>query len=79
MAEVRAKFYVVEVGKTTSGGKVVMRAVTRGEDNRAWSAATPWGELTMTIKNDLAFDHFDVGDEFFLDFTKAEQGQEGMG
>lgn len=82
MTDVRAKFYVVEVGKTTNGGKVVMRPVTRGEDNKKWSAYTPSGELVMTIKNELAFAHFDVGDEFYLDFTKVPTesvGAEGMG
>lgn len=76
--KVRAKFFVQEVGKTTWGGKVVLNVVTRGEDNKAWASATPSGQITMTIRNDLALEFFDVGDEFFVDFTRAEKGAEGM-
>lgn len=78
MADVRAKFFVAEVGKTQYGGKVVLRPVTRGEDNKAWASATPSGECVMTIKNELALQVFDVGDEFYVDFTKIEPNREGM-
>lgn len=76
---VRAKFFCAEVGKTTYGGKVVLRAVTRGEDNKTWASATPSGEITMTIRNELALDFYDVGEEYFVDFTPAPKGVEGMG
>lgn len=79
MADVRAKFYVTEVGRTGYAGKVVLAAVTRGEDNKVWSQATPSGGITLSIKNELAFEQFDVGDEFFVDFTRAPKGEEGMG
>lgn len=54
---VRARFYVAEVSKFANGGyadpkpvgRVVMRAVARGEHNKAWASATPSGELTMTV------------------------------
>jgi hypothetical protein len=74
---VRAKFYVIEVGRTIGGGKVVLQAVSRGQDNKEWAAATPNGRVEMSIKNDLALDFFDVGDEYYLDFSKAEKGVEG--
>lgn len=76
---VRAKFFVQEVGRTTYGGKVVLRAVTRGEDNKQWASATPSGEITMTIRNELALDFYDVGEEYYVDFTRAPKGVEGMG
>jgi hypothetical protein len=80
MAErVRAKFYVAEIGKTTYGGKVVLRAVSRGEDNKQWANATPSGEITLSIRNELALEVFDVNDEFYVDFIKAPKGEEGMG
>jgi hypothetical protein len=82
MADVRAKMFVAEVGQTTYGGKLVMRPVTRGDDNKAWSQATPSGELTLTIRNELAMERFRVGDEWFLDFTKVPDelaNTEGMG
>jgi hypothetical protein len=76
---VRAKFFVQEVGKTTYGGKVVLNVVSRGEDNKKWSAATPSGQITMTIRNELAMDFFDVGQEYFVTFDPAPKGEEGMG
>lgn len=75
---VRAKFYVEEVARTTYGGRVKLRAVSRGEDNKKWASATPSGELSMTIRNELAVEFFDVGEEYYLDFTKAPKGAEGM-
>lgn len=32
----------------------------------------------MSIKNELALEYFKVGDEYFIDFTLAPKGQEGM-
>jgi len=75
---VRAKFYVSEVALTGWGCRVTMNVVTRGEDNKAWSAATPSGTITMQIKNDLAAECFSPGQEWFVDFTPAPKGQEGM-
>lgn len=77
--KVRAKFYVDEIAKTIHGGRVRLRVVTRGEDNKQWASATPSGEITMTIRNELAIEFFDVGDEYFVDFTPAPKGVEGMG
>lgn len=57
----------------------MLAAVTRGEDNKKWAAYTPSGGITMSIRNELALAVFDVGDEFYVDFTKIEAGQEGMG
>lgn len=76
--KVRAKFYVEEVARTTYGGRVKLRAVSRGEDNKRWASATPSGEITMTIRNELAIDFYDVGEEYFVDFTPAPKGVEGM-
>lgn len=76
---VRAKFWITEVTRTTSGGRVKLNAVCRGEDNKAWSAATPTGVLEMGILNEAALGFFEPGDEVFIDITKAPKGQEGMG
>lgn len=79
---VRAKMYVTEVGRTQYGGKVSLRVVSRGADNKDWANATPTGELTLGIRNELAFDQFDVGQEFYVDLTPVPDehvGQEGMG
>lgn len=76
---VRGKFFVSKISKTTWGGSVELSVVTRGEDNKAWASATPSGQITMSIRNELALEVFDVGDEFFVDFTPADKGVEGMG
>lgn len=78
---VRAKFYVYEVAKTTSGSRVTLHAVCRGEDNKVWASATPVGKIEMTILNDVATEQFEVGGEMFVDFTpiaKEKVGQPGM-
>lgn len=81
---VRAKMYLEELRHTTYGGGVTLRVVTRGEDNKQWAAATPSGEMKLSIKNELALEFFRdmLGKEFFIDITpvpEAAQGQEGMG
>lgn len=55
---VQARFYVAEVtlypdaagyAAPKPRGKVIMRPVTRGEDNAPWASATPSGLLEMTV------------------------------
>lgn len=75
---VRAKFYVTEVARTVSGGRVTLQAVCRGADNKAWASYTPVGTITLTILNEVAVEHFKPGEEFFVDFTPAPKGVEGM-
>lgn len=78
---VRAKFYVQEIARSTYGGRVKLAVVTRGEDNKAWANATPTGTVEMGIRNEVALEQFEVGQEFFVDFTpvpEAQAGQEGM-
>lgn len=63
---VQARFYIdtatahswgsAEPGKRT--GSVVLKAVCRGPENKTWSAATPSGEMTMTMTNPAAFEWF---------------------
>lgn len=35
--------------------------------------ATPFGEIRMGILNPSAFEQFEVGDRFYVDFEKVEQ------
>lgn len=77
---VRAKFFVQSVEHHASGQAVIkLGAVCRGEDNKEWSKYTPAGNITMTVLNELATEQFVPGEEFYVDFTKAPKGQEGMG
>lgn len=43
-----------------------------GPENKTWSKATPNGECRMTITNPAAIAAFDLGKEYFLDFTPAD-------
>ncbi len=77
---VRAKFFVTERAEQASGStKVTLSAVARGEDNKKWAAYTPNGQISMTILNEVASDQFKPGTEFYVDFTEAPKGLEGMG
>lgn len=77
---VKAKFYVSEIAFRQWGTEVKMQPVSRGDDNKEWSAATPSGSLAMTIKNELAVAQFAPGQEWYLTFDpvpKDQVGQEG--
>lgn len=72
---IRAKLYVAAVERqasTPDAVKVVMNAVTRGEDNKTWAEASPSGRFEMQIQNPLASSQFSLGQEFYVDFTPAE-------
>lgn len=63
MEQTVARFYVAEsteFGQPDENGQcsgnVVLRAVSRGDQNKQWSSATPVGELKMTINNPPAFE-----------------------
>lgn len=74
-----AKMFLNRVGRSTYGGEVELSAVTRGQDNKAWASATPSGSIKLTIRNELALEFFkDPADEFFVTFTRAPKGEEGM-
>jgi hypothetical protein len=66
---VRAKMYVSGINYTTFGTTVRLQVVTRGEDNKQWSAATPVGHLELQIKNQSAADVFSPSQEWFVDLT----------
>lgn len=73
---VRAKFYVAEVTAFATGqGSVRLSPVTRGEENREWSAATPSGEIKMTITNTSAWEWFRdrLGTELAISFEEFAQ------
>ena len=71
----RAKFKCNEVAKRTGWGEnLVMYAakfnVVSGdnEENKAFFASTPGGTIEI---NTIREDHFEVGQEYYVDFTKA--------
>lgn len=74
MAVVRAKAYVASVTHyawNDGGLTVKFQASTKGEDNKAWAAATPNLTFELAIKNPIAADvfHDAVGKDFYIDIT----------
>lgn len=78
---VRAKFFVQEITRRAYNAdacEVKLSAVSRGKDNKEWAAATPIGNISMSILNGSAAAQFlELGSEFYVDFTPAEKGVEG--
>lgn len=80
---VAARFYVASVEKHAyaSGqkpnGVVKLRASTRGDQNKAWAAATPSGDITMFVGNPVAFEWFEeqlvAGRDIALTFEVAPE------
>jgi hypothetical protein len=64
----RAKFRVHSV----ESNRVAMHPVYADSDeNKRFFRATPGGEISMFATNPDVVGEFEVGDEFYVDFTKA--------
>lgn len=69
---IRAKFYVTNIIPTEGQEAVSLSAVIgNGDENKSFSNATPWGDLTIGISNPDALGFFKQGEEYYLDFTPA--------
>jgi len=72
MPTVRAKFKVTEKVLTESGQRIKLNVVTSGsEENKEFFKWTPYGQLEMGTVNDEAANKFEVGKEYFIDFSPA--------
>lgn len=78
---VRAKFKVQSIQDSTDqAGKVHGRRVTLtpvysddpAHENRSFWQATPIGSIDMWINNPAAFEQFEQGAEYYIDFTRAD-------
>lgn len=76
----RAKMRVEKVDLQFEGQEgLSFRAVARSErypddgsdENNTYARFSPMGELSLTVANPNLFGKFVVGDEYYLDFTKA--------
>lgn len=65
---VRAKFICV---KNINGDVGLQPVFTDSEENKKFWNATPAGEIKMFITNENALNEFEVGQEYYIDFTKA--------
>lgn len=69
---IRAKMYCSNVEPIGNQESVNLEAVVSGSDeNKSFSDATPSASLRMTISNPSAQGAFEVGKEYYLDFTPA--------
>lgn len=86
MSGVSARFYVSRVEKTAwnpDGAQVELQAVSRGDQNKVWSSATPAGklEMTITVKGSEAAKFFEahLGQDMDLLITPAVRYEPGDG
>ena len=78
---VRAKFKVVEIARREgwSGHKEItnikMHPVCgNSPENDAFFASTPAGEISIGCANAKATEQFEIGKEYYVDFTPAQLG-----
>lgn len=74
MSTTRAKFYCGEKRELPGQTDVKLYPVCPSEpedENRSWWEATPAGAIDLTITNRPAADLFEVGKEYYVDFTPA--------
>ncbi len=75
----RAKMRVTDVQKYDTNQNVKMVAVGKSDgypeggadENNSYARWTPSADLSISIANPALFDKFEVGRQFYLDFTEA--------
>jgi len=86
-AKMRAKMRVADINTYPRGEgpitqqTLVMYAVARSDsypadgsdENNSYARWSPSGRLELTIANPALFDAFEVGEEYYLNFIKAEK------
>lgn len=71
---VRAKFRVHNVDRSQYGTTVKLSPVYSGSpENEQFFKATPGGEVALYTLNAAAGEQFELGDEFYVDFTLAKR------
>ena len=70
---VRAKFVVDKISKTRHGyGEITMSPVTgESEENKQFWQYTPSGSISLNVTNNSALEKFEIGKEYYVDFTEA--------
>lgn len=72
MSQVRAKFACVKAEKAYDSGHVDLEPVIDGSpENESFYKWTPGGRIQLSVVNDAAFERFEVGKEYYVDFTRA--------
>ena len=69
----RAKFRVTEITQTESTEKLKLEPVRDGSpENKEFFKWTPAGFIELQVVNPDAAKQFEIGKEFYVDFTLAE-------
>lgn len=73
MTKVRAKFECRAVTKEGDNSRVTLDAVIDGSpENERFFAATPGGDINLFVLSEETAGRFEVGKEYFVDFTAAD-------
>ena len=73
---VRAKCRVTKVTKTVEGSVCVSLVAVYDdqiEESKRFSKATPAGSIELWVDNPPASDYLELGEYFYVDFTRCEQ------
>ncbi len=83
---VTARFYVAEMTRRAynpAHAAITLKPAYRGEENKAWSEATPAGEITLQVSNPAAVEQFDewmqAGQDLHLTFTAVDRAAPTQG
>lgn len=79
---VRAKFYVAEktlrsanqsIAKSDVAAVIVLQPVSSGSaENESFYRWTPGGRIELAVVKEETANQFELGAEYYIDFTKAE-------
>lgn len=72
---VRAKFYVQSITHTkgNKGAFILLQPVIGGsEENKQFYEYTPGGKIELSTVNEEAVKQFELGKEYYIDFSPAE-------
>lgn len=75
MSNTRAKFVVEQITKKRGyeGAQIELVPVMGGsEENKSFWEYTPNGSINLTITNPKAIEVFQLGKEYYVDFTLAD-------
>lgn len=81
---VRAKFRVESITSSKWGPQQEVRTIKLvpvvggSEENKQFYAATPGGSIDLQCLNLKAAEQFDLGKEYYIDFTPAEEAAESQ-
>lgn len=75
---VRAKFKVSSVTPNNDGSEIKLEPVTSGSaENEQFYSFTPWGSIVLGTVNPAAASQFEVGAEYYIDFSRATPAEGG--